>query len=70
MTANSALIMLTPANVHAYVGSWFRVLLPNDGRLLGIIAGVDTDGKTILTERCQLTKIDLEDVTVWAENDG
>ena len=65
----SALIMLTPANVHAFVGYWFRVLLPNDRRLLGVVAGVDSDGKTIITEQCPLSKIDIDDLTVWVEND-
>lgn len=61
------LTLVEPSNAASCVGKWFRVVTLS-GAIHGRIVGVE--GHTLLVEGCPLSKIDLDDINVWAENDA
>ena len=65
---SSALTMLTPTEAHASVGRWFRVLLP-DATMRGKIESVSEDGNVLTVSRCPFSKLHLDSIDVWVEND-
>lgn len=61
------LTLVEPSNAEQFIGRWLRVVTLG-GVIHGRIVGVE--GHTLLVEGCPLSKIDLDDITVWAENDA
>ena len=62
------LTLVTPDNAASCIGKWFRIVTLS-GSIHGRIVGVDADNHTLRVADCQLSKIDIDDIMVWAEND-
>ena len=65
------LTLVDRGNAACCIGKWFRVLYLKDrnATMRGRIVGLDADNHTLRVADCQLSKIDIDDITVWAEND-
>ena len=65
------LTLVDRGNAASCIGKWFRVpyLKDRNATMRGRIVGLDADGHTLRVADCQLSKIDIDDITVWAEND-